>query len=203
MREERSVYRATDRERERLRERRRFSQRFQSSVSGSLLVLILLVLMAIQARSLYLRIPPVEVPVSEGQSFPVTVRNLEGKPLLQGRGCVVLVLCTTSCVYCKARAADRARYEANASFPVIWVIWGSRAVAAQFASEHAFDTAELGLIDPTEMGSSFLRHRRLSIPGTPLTVVLDGEGTVRDVALAAELPTGPEMDAFCRVPGSE
>jgi hypothetical protein len=157
----------------------------------------LLALAMVQIAALVVR-QPAPVIIQRGEAFPATVRTLSGsKSLLDGQGCVALVVCTTSCPYCATRATNRAQFEANAALDVVWVIIGSREAAAEFASVHHFGPNELGFVDPTDVGGFFFRGRNLRIPGTPLRVVVDKAGIVSSVALTHELPSARELTGVC------
>jgi hypothetical protein len=143
-------------------------------MSKALVVLGLSGLAVVQAGALHLRSQPALVAIRQGDVFPVAIRTLDSSAsLLDGRGCASLFICTASCRHCATRAAARAQYESDAALDVLWVIIGSRNVAARFAREYAFEPNELGFIDPSDLGGFSFRRRQLVIPGTPLRVVLD------------------------------
>ena len=155
-------------------------------------------LAVVQAAALYLQSNPTRVVIRRGDVFPAAIRALDGsESLLEGRGCVSLFICTASCRHCARRAAARAQYEKDAALDVIWVIVGSRDVAARFASEYAFQPNELGFIDPSALGGISLRRRRFVVPGTPFRVVLDNRHVVASAVLAHDVPRVTELGGVC------
>ena len=167
-------------------------------MNGSKVAIGLSALAAVQLTVL-LAGEPVPIAITRGETLPFAVRTLgDSQSLLDGRGCLALVICTSSCPYCATRASNRRQVEANAPLDVAWIIVGSREAAAEFARVHGFGPNELGFVDPADIGGLSFRRSNLLIPGTPLRVVLDDVGKVTSVALTHEVPSPRELPSGCK-----
>ena len=163
-----------------------------------ILALGLVILALGQIGALFLRSHPEPIPVTPDQLFPTSVRSIDSsEPMLEMRGCVVLVICKTSCVHCAERASERGSDGANSQVDVLWAIVGSREEATRFAAEYSFGPHELGYIEPSFVGSSLFRRRYLSIPGTPFQVIINAQHGVSSVRLGIEIPAPADMESLC------
>jgi ferredoxin len=159
--------------------------------------IVLLVLASLQLGMLA-RSQSKPIVISEGMALPVAIRALDDSTsLLDGRGCVSLVVCAASCPYCAAKAASRLENESRTAVDELWAILGSPEIAAQFAREHAFDPNSIGFIDPSNFAGWSFRRRHLVIPGTPLSVVLNNVHKVSHVGLTNTPTAGVDLERLC------
>jgi len=158
-----------------------------------LLVALLITGALTQAAAIWLKTNPKAVELTPGKRHGLIIQPLEGSP---ARGaCTLYVICTLECRGCAA-LAQRADHRPDKLSSLQWLVLGNKSLAAQFQAMHALPASRVAAASLAPALAVRLGFEYLSIPATPLRVVVDGNQVVRLVT-TREL-TDAEVHASCQ-----
>lgn len=139
---------------------------------------VLLVGLLAQAAVLWLQRHPIAVAINVSAPFPATITAVESDFGRVGT-CRSYVLCTVGCRYCAALARQAERLPAE--HRLNWLIAGSHQDALRFAELHNIPAKRVYAASLSRPFVDWVGVRYLSIPVTPLIIVLDAAAVVRRV----------------------
>lgn len=159
----------------------------------------LLALIVVQVGVSFAHNTQVRHELEVGDHIPISLHSVDGTTPFPERGsCSTLYVCSVNCPGCRSRAANR-NYHLNANPEAVerWVILGDRRQAQAFGESHGIPPEMIGFTRPRGI-QSFFFPRYLHVPATPLRIVVDPRGVVRDVSIDHRLPSVEEMLELCR-----
>jgi hypothetical protein len=143
-------------------------------------IVILVGLAAVQVVIASLQAVARPVMIEIGSEFPLSVAPVEGAPPLAN--CSLYIICTVGCRACAALAEDVRRRQGDgedgSTLEEYWVILGGPANAVRFAEENMLSPSTVGAGVLSTRFPRNLVPRYLSVPATPLRVLVNDESGV-------------------------
>lgn len=133
-------------------------------------------------------------PVRVGEQFSVPL-NGSGEP---PQGCRTAFIISPNCGACQQLATAVGSDSATSALAnLVWVSAATVDETAAFASTYALPTNRVFRVEAAQHAPGGIVLRRLGVRGVPTRVVVDSDGTVRDIELGGPVPTDSALAALC------
>lgn len=108
-----------------------------------------------------------------GERVDLDTKRLAGAKAPGHQTCRLVIVCTSDCPFCNARAAKK-------PLEGVWFLLGTETQVAQFAHRHAIPRENIEWLETSHTSTTL---HKLNLTGTPTGIAIDRRNIVRDIRM--------------------